>query len=76
MNALGLVQGQLADIYTAGDIAEKAANVWIAEVTGMCPQHMSMICVFGDVAEVAEALKAVNGWMAEVKADEKEANGQ
>jgi len=66
VNALGLIQGQLADIYMAGDIAEKAANVGIAEITGMCPQHMSMICVFGDVAEVAEALKAVNGWVAEI----------
>jgi ethanolamine utilization microcompartment shell protein EutS len=62
VNALGLVQGQLADIYMAGDIAEKAASVKIAEVAGMCPQHMSMICVFGDVAEVAEALKAVRAW--------------
>ncbi len=73
VNALGLIQGQLADIYMAGDIAEKAASVGIAEVTGMCPQHMSMICVFGDVAEVAEALKAVNGWMAEIEDDAKEA---
>jgi phage tail protein X len=61
VNALGLMQGQLADIYMA--------NVGIAEITGMCPQHMSMICVFGDVAEVAEALKAVNGWVSDMKAE-------
>lgn len=72
VNALGLMQGQLADIYMAGDIAEKAANVGIAEVTGMCPQHMSMICVFGDVAEVAEALKAVNAWIRDTEKDEPE----
>ena len=56
----------------AGDIAQKAASVSIAEVTGMCPQHMSMICVFGDVAEVAEALKAVNAWVLEVEKETKQ----
>ena len=69
VNALGLIQGQLADIYVAGDIAEKAASVGIAEITGMCPQHMSMICVFGEVSEVAEAIKAVNAWIAKNDAD-------
>lgn len=69
VNALGLIQGQLADIYVAGDIAEKAANIGIAEITGMCPQHMSMICVFGEVAEVSEALKAVNAWLLETESD-------
>jgi ethanolamine utilization microcompartment shell protein EutS len=59
-NSLGLIQGPLAEIIVAGDIAEKASNVDIAEIPGVCPQHITMIGVFGDTAAVSEALKAVN----------------
>lgn len=62
VNSLGLIQGQLAEIIIAGDIAEKAANVEIAEISGVCPQHIMMIGVFGDNAAVSEALKAVEIW--------------
>jgi ethanolamine utilization microcompartment shell protein EutS len=60
INSLGLIQGQLSEIIVAADVAEKASNVNIAEITGMCPQHMSVIGVFGDTASVSEALKAVD----------------
>jgi len=56
-NSLGLVQGPLAEIIVAGDIAEKASNVDVAEIQGVCPQHIAMIGVFGDTAAVSEALK-------------------
>ena len=59
-NSLGLMQGPLAEIIVAGDIAEKASNVDVAEIPGVCPQHITMIGVFGDTAAVSEALKAVN----------------
>ena len=59
-NSLGLMQGPLAEIIVAGDIAEKASNVDIAEIPGVCPQHITMIGVFGDTAAVSEALIAVN----------------
>ena len=62
VNSVGLIQGQLAEIITAGDIAEKASNVEIAEITGICPQHTTMIGVFGDTAAVSEALQAVGNW--------------
>lgn len=62
VNSLGLIQGQLAEIIIAGDIAEKAANVEIAEISGICPQHITMVGVFGDNAGVSEALKAVEIW--------------
>lgn len=39
---------------------EKASNVNITEITGMCPQPISVIGVFGDTASVSEALKAVD----------------
>jgi ethanolamine utilization microcompartment shell protein EutS len=58
-NSLGLIQGPLAEIIVSGDIAEKASNVDIAEIPGVCPQHITMIGVFGDTAAVFEALKAV-----------------
>lgn len=61
-NAVGLLQGQLTDIIVAGDIAEKASNVEISEITGICPQHITMIGVFGDTSAVSEALKAVEDW--------------
>ncbi len=58
-NALGLIQGPLAEIIVAGDVAEKASNVDMTEIQGVCPQHITMIGVFGDTAAVSEALKAV-----------------
>ena len=60
--SIGLIQGHLAEILVAGDIAQKASAVEITEITGLCPQHVVMIGVFGDTASVAEALKAVRGW--------------
>lgn len=61
--SIGLMQGQLAEILVAGDIAQKASNVEITEITGLCPQHVVLIGVFGDTASVAEALKAVRSWI-------------
>ena len=57
--SLGLIQGPLAEIIVAGDVAEKASSVDITEIPGVCPQHITMIGVFGDTASVSEALKAV-----------------
>jgi microcompartment protein CcmL/EutN len=56
---VGLVQGQLAEMLMAADIAEKAAQVAVEEVRGICPQHITMIAVFGDIAAVEAALKAI-----------------
>lgn len=62
IESIGLIQGHLAEILVAGDIAQKASGVEIAEITGLCPQHVVMIGVFGDTASVSEALKAVQNW--------------
>jgi ethanolamine utilization microcompartment shell protein EutS len=59
INSIGLIQGQLADIIVASDIAEKASNVFISEITGVCPQHMMLIGIFGDTAAVETAVRAV-----------------
>jgi microcompartment protein CcmL/EutN len=43
----------------ATDVAEKAAEVWVEEIRGICPQHFTMIAILGDIAEVGTALEAV-----------------
>lgn len=62
VNSLGLIQGQLAQIIASADIAEKASNVQIAEITGSCPQHITMIGIFGEISSVEESIKAVQNW--------------
>jgi len=62
--AVGLVQGALADMITAADIAEKAAQVEVEEIRGICPQHVTLIGIFGDIAAVDAALKAVREFFA------------
>ena len=57
--AVGLVQGALADMITAADVAEKAAQVEVEEIRGVCPQHVTLIGIFGEIADVDAALKAV-----------------
>lgn len=62
--AVGLVQGALADMITAADVAEKAAQVDVEEIRGICPQHVTLIAIFGDIADVDAALKAVREFFA------------
>jgi microcompartment protein CcmL/EutN len=57
--AVGLAQGPLADMIAATDLAEKASEVWVEEIRGICPQHFTMIAILGDIAEVGAALEAV-----------------
>jgi len=58
-SAVGLVQGRLVDMVMAADIAEKAAAVHVYDLKGSCPQHLTMIGIFGDVAAVKASLDAV-----------------
>ena len=62
ITSLGLVQGQLAEILVAADIAEKASAVEVAEINGICPQHITLIGVFGDTSAVSEALQAIENF--------------
>ena len=59
-DAVGLVQGKLSEMLVAADIAEKKANVKVEEIMGICPQHFTMIAVFGDTASVNEALDSIS----------------
>lgn len=58
-DTIGLIQGKLIDMIVAADIAEKAANVHVEEIRGVCPQHFILLAVFGDTASVEAALVAV-----------------
>ena len=57
--AVGLVQGKVVDMIAAADVAEKAADVRVFDLKGICPQHVTMIGIFGDIADVKASVKAV-----------------
>ncbi len=59
-DAIGLVQGKMIDMLCASDIAEKAAGVEVYDVRGLCPQHMTMLAIFGDTASVENALSEID----------------
>lgn len=59
-DTVGLVQGRLSEMLVATDIAEKSANVQVEEIRGVCPQHFTMIAIFGDTSSVNEALNSVS----------------
>ncbi|MBU1105825.1 MAG: BMC domain-containing protein [Candidatus Riflebacteria bacterium] len=58
-DAVGLIQGTVAAILAASDIAEKAAAVQVAEIRGVCPSQVTLIAVYGDTSAVEAALHAV-----------------
>ncbi len=57
--AVGLIQGKLVDMIAAADVAEKAADVRVFDLRGLCPQHITMIGIFGDIAEVKASIEAI-----------------
>lgn len=58
-DAIGLVQGKLIEMVKSADIAEKASGVDVLEIKGICPQHFTMIAIFGDTAAVTEAIDSI-----------------
>lgn len=58
-DAIGLVQGRMIDMVCAADIAEKAVGVEVFDVRGVCPQHMTLLAIFGDTASVSDALSTI-----------------
>ncbi len=57
--AVGLVQGKVVDMIAAADVAEKAADVRVYDLKGICPQHITMIGIFGDIADVKASMAAI-----------------
>lgn len=64
-DAIGLVQGPMIDMVCAADIAEKAVGVEVYDVRGICPQHMTLLAMFGDTASVEDALKEIDSKLKE-----------
>lgn len=64
-DAIGLIQGKMIDMVCAADIAEKAVGVEVYDVRGICPQHMTMLAIFGDTASVSDALNQVENKLKE-----------
>ena len=64
-DAVGLVQGRMIDMVCAADIAEKAVGVQVFDVKGICPQHMTMLAIFGDTASVQSALSEIESKLKE-----------
>jgi hypothetical protein len=58
-SAVGLIQGKVVDMIAAADVAEKAASVRVFDLKGICPQHVTMIGIFGDIADVKASVKAI-----------------
>lgn len=58
-DTIGLIQGKLIDMIAAADLAEKAANVEVEEIRGVCPQHFVLLALYGDTASVEAAIKAI-----------------
>ena len=58
--AVGLVQGKVVDMIAAADVAEKAADVKVFDLKGICPQHIAMIGIFGDIADVKASIQAIH----------------
>jgi len=57
--AVGLIQGKVVDMIAAADVAEKAGDVRVFDLKGICPQHITMIGIFGDIADVEASIAAI-----------------
>ena len=55
IDAIGLVP----DLYFYADVASKSANVVVSEIFGSCPQHITTLAIFGEVAAVHEAMRII-----------------
>ena len=58
-DALALVHGDVCDIIYATDLAQKAADVDVFEISGNCPQHLTCIGVLGDTSAVDAAVQKI-----------------
>ena len=61
-DAIGLVQGKMIDMVCASDIA---VGVDVFDVRGICPQHMTLLAIFGDTASVCSAISEIENKLKE-----------
>ena len=44
----------------ASDLAQKASDVEVFEISGNCPQHLTCLAILGSASAVDEAVKRIN----------------
>jgi len=59
IDAIGMVMLPIPDLYFYADQATKCANVAVTEIFGSCPQHITTLAIFGEIAAVNEAMRAI-----------------
>ena len=60
VESVGVCQGNVLEIITASDIAEKTSDVMASEINGSCPQHMTCLAIIGKTSAVVAAIEAIN----------------
>ena len=59
IDAVGLIMLPVPDLYFYADRASKSAHVAVSEIFGSCPQHITTLAIFGEVAAVNEAMRTI-----------------
>ncbi|MDR1967035.1 MAG: BMC domain-containing protein [Synergistaceae bacterium] len=59
VDAIGLIQANIANILYFADVAQKAAAVCPVELNGSCPQHITTLALIGDVSAVETAMRSI-----------------
>lgn len=59
IDAIGLIMLPVPDLYFYADKASKSAHVVVTEIFGSCPQHITTLAIFGEVAAVNEAMRNI-----------------
>ncbi len=59
IESVALIQGRVSRIIALADEAEKTADVTAAEVTGACPQHLTVIALIGSLSAVHTVVERI-----------------
>jgi len=59
-SALAVLNGNVCDLIYASDLAQKASDVEVFEISGNCPQHLTCLAILGSASAVDEAVKRIN----------------
>lgn len=68
VNSVALMMVSIPELYFYADLANKSANVIVAEIFGGCPQHITTLAILGEVSAVRIALDAIEEMEQEEKA--------
>ncbi len=59
IESIALIQGRVSKIIAIADDAEKTADVTAVEVTGSCPQHLTIIALIGSLSAVHTVVERI-----------------